>query len=418
MWKILVINLAVKQRQSEGVLIGFMKKVLCLGTAGKGGQDERRIYRLSKWLDADVSYYFIDRSISKIEAAKDVWRVLRSESWDLVYQEGTGLAGGINLILASLLQKQPYVVSSGDPIAGFFRTTKGNLVGSVFEIYEHLLYRCSAGFIGWTPYLTGVAMRMGAPKAVTVEGAVASDIFYPYSSEKRRLIRQQLGIPENHLVCGVVGSLIWVPPQSYCYGYELVEILKGVKRDDISFLIVGDGDGKARMEEAVPEELRSRIVFTGLLPESEVVSAMNGMDIGFVTLFGEMGNYRLTTKLPEYLSCGVPVAMNPTAGFYDYAANGGWALPEGHPSDRRFLDQCALWLDNLSWQEVNTKKQAAVEVAAKYFDYEVIAPKFRDFIHRLLDPESLVKAPAIALTEEQGKRNQEKGESQRSKILF
>ncbi|VEP15941.1 Glycosyltransferase involved in cell wall bisynthesis [Hyella patelloides LEGE 07179] len=388
-----------------------MKKVLCLGTAGKGGQDERRIYRLSKWLNADVSYYFVDRSISKVEAAKDVWRVLKSEPWDLVYQEGTGLAGGVNLILASLLRQQPYVISSGDPIAGFFRTTKGNLVGNIFEIYEHLLYRYSAGFMGWTPYLTGVAMRMGAPKAVTVEGAVASDIFYPYSPEKRRAIRQKLGIPENHLVCGVVGSLIWVPPQSYCYGYELVEILKRVKRDDISFLIVGDGDGKTRMEEAVPKSLRSRIVFTGRLPESEVVSAMNAMDIGFVTLFGEMGNYRLTTKLPEYLGCGVPVAMNPTAGFYDYAANGGWALPEGHPSDRFFWDRSALWLDNLSWQEVKTKKEAAVEVAAKYFDYEVIAPKFRDFMHRLLDPKSLNQDKVIAKTDEPG-------ETESSKLLF
>lgn len=361
-------------------------KILCIGTSGKGSQDERRIYRLTKWLqaDIDITYYFIDRSKSKIESAKDIRRVL-NQPWDLVYQEGTGIASGANLILASLLRKQPYVVSSGDPIAGFFRTTKGNLIGNLFEIYEHLLYRFSAGFIGWTPYLTGVAMRMGAPKAVTVEGAVASDIFYPYSEQKRRAIRQKLGISEDHLVCGVVGSLIWVPPQSYCYGYELGEILQRVKRKDISFLVVGDGDGKERMEKVVPSELRDRIVFTGRLPESEVVEAMNAMDIGFVTLFGEMGKYRLTTKLPEYLACGVPVAMNPTAAFYDYAAQGGWALPEGHPSDREFLDRCAVWLDNLGWQEVNAKKAAAVEVAAKRFDYKVIAPKFRDFIHRLLD---------------------------------
>lgn len=367
-----------------------MKKILCIGTAGKGGQDERRIYRLTKWLqaDIDITYYFIDRTKSKIESAKDIRRVLQSQPWDLVYQEGTGIASGANLILASMLNKQPYVVSSGDPIAGFFRTTKGNVVGSLFEIYEQLLYRFSAGFIGWTPYLTGVAMRMGAPKAVTVEGAVASDIFYPYSREKCRAVRQKLGIPENHLVCGVVGSLIWVPPQSYCYGYELVEILQRVKRKDISFLIVGDGDGKERMEQAVPKELRDRIIFTGRLPESEVVDAMNAMDIGFVTLFGEMGKYRLTTKLPEYLACGVPVAMNPTAAFYDYAAEGGWALPDGHPSDREFLARCATWLDNLDWSEVNVKKKAAVEVAAKYFDYKIIAPKFRDFIHRLLDLKS------------------------------
>lgn len=377
-----------------------MKKVLCIGTAGKGGQDERRIYRLTKWLqaDIDISYHFIDRTLSKIESAKHIQRILKSDDWDLVYQEGTGIASGANLILASLLRKQLYVVSSGDPIAGFFRTTKGSIIGSLFEIYEHLLYRFSAGFIGWTPYLTGVAIRMGASKAVTVEGAVASDVFYPYSLDKRRAIRQKWGISEKHLVCGVVGSLIWVPPQAYCYGYELVEILQRVQRRDISFLVVGDGDGKARMEAAVPPELRDRIIFTGRLSESEVVEAMNAMDIGFVTLFGEMGKYRLTTKLPEYLGCGVPVAMNPTAAFYDYAAPGGWALPEGHPSDRDFLNSCAKWLDNLDWQEVKLKKQAALELAATYFDYKVIAPKFRDFVHRLLDLKDLNQQQEIAQT--------------------
>ena len=364
-----------------------MKKLLCIGTAGIGGQDERRIYRLTKWLrsEIEISYHFVDRSQSKIAAAKAIRRVLKSQPWDLVYQEGTGIASGANLIWAAWSRQLPYIVSSGDPIGGFFRTTKGNLIGNCFEIYEHLLYRFSAGFVGWTPYLTGVALKMGAPKAVTVEGAVAANIFYPYSRDKRRAIRQKLGIPEHHLVCGVVGSLIWVPPQSYCYGYELAEILKRIKRQDISFLVVGDGDGKARMEQAVPAELRSRIVFTGRLPESDVVDMMNAMDIGFVTLFGEMGKYRLTTKLPEYLGCGVPVAMNPTAAFYDYAANGGWALPQGHPSEDQFLDQCAIWLDHLDWQEVRQKQETALEVARQRFDYQVVAPKFRDFVHHILD---------------------------------
>jgi len=362
-----------------------MKKVLCLNTAGKDRQDALRMRRLAGRLNAKVTYYDIDRSMSRLQAMKSVWQLLRSQKWDLVYQEGTGIAGGINLILAASNRKQAFVVSSGDPIAGFWRTTKGVAIGNIFEIYERLLYKTCAGFIGWTPYLTGVAIKLGAKRAVTVEGAVDSRIFYPYSETKRQAIREKYNIPSNHLVCGVIGSLIWVPTQSYCYGYELVEILKRVDRQDISFLIVGDGDGKAILERSVPEKLRSRIVFTGRLPETEVVDVVNAMDIGFVTLFGEMGNYRLTTKLPEYLACGVPVAMTPTAAFYDYALTGGWALPEYHPATAEFNELCARWLDRLSWEEVNEKKKSALKLARDRFEYDVIAPKFCEFIASLLN---------------------------------
>ena len=46
-----------------------------------------------------------------------------------------------------------------------------------FEQYEKLLYRHCTGFIGWTPYLAGMALKMGAPRAVTVEGAVDTSVF-------------------------------------------------------------------------------------------------------------------------------------------------------------------------------------------------------------------------------------------------
>lgn len=341
--------------------------------------------RLAAKLNAEVTYYDLDRSKSRLAVGRDVWNLLNSSKWDLVYQEGTGIAGGANLIRAALAWKQPFVVSSGDPIGGFFRVTEGSLMGSFFELYEKLLYKACTGFIGWTPYLTGAALNMGAKRAITVEGGVDLSIFYPHTPSERLALRHKYGIHPEHLVCGVVGSLNWTSRQSYCYGYELIESLKRVKRQDISILIVGDGNGKHRLEAAVPDTLRSRVVFTGRLPETEVVGAMNAMDIGFVTqTLDELGNYRLTTKLPEYLACGVPVAMSPIPGFYDYTAPAGWPLPAYHPASAEFHDRCAQWLDQLSWSDVKQKAKYATEVARKYFDYNLVSAKFCDFVHGLL----------------------------------
>lgn len=239
--------------------------------------------------------------------------------------------------------------------------------------------------MGWTPYLTGAALEMGARRGVTIEGAADLDIFTRHSDSCRSALKQSYGIPEDHLVCGVVGSLNWNELRQYCYGRELVESLKYLKRDDVSFLIVGDGTGRAKLEAAIPEDLKHRVVFTGRLPETEVAQAMNAMDIGFVTQsLDRLGMYRLTTKLPEYLACGLGIAMSPIPGFYDYVNEAGWPLPGHHPATDIFHRECAAWLDGLAWDDVKAKSNAAVHVAAERFDYELIRPRFQRFVQALI----------------------------------
>lgn len=366
-----------------------MTRILCLNTGGAGGQDEIRSQFLCSRLNADVTHFNVDRSRSRTETSRHIRTLLCSQAWDLVYQEGTGIAGGANLIRAAWERKQRFIVSSGDPIGGFFYVTSGLGAGLAFTLYERLLYRACAGYVGWTPYLTGMALAMGAKRAITVEGGVDLTQFRPGSPADRLAYRQKWNIPASHLVCGVVGSLRWTPRQSYCYGLELIETLKLLRREDVSLLIVGDGDGRSRLEQALPAALRHRVVFTGRLPAPDVSAAINGMDIGFITqTLDRLGNYRLTTKLPEYLACGVPVAMSPVPGFYDYAAPAGWALPARHPASMAFHQQCAAWLEGLEAGEIREKACHAREVAVRHFDYEILGRRFRRFVQEALLNES------------------------------
>lgn len=368
-----------------------MKRLLCINTGGVGNLHGLRMRRLTSNLNAKVIYYDVDRTVSRFVASRAVWRLLSSDKWDLIYQEGTGLAGGVNLIRAAITWKQPFIISSGDPIGGFFHVTQGPFTGAVFSAYERMLYRTCTAFIGWTPYLTGAALNLGARRAITIEGAVDSSIFFQQSRPEKLVTRSQYKIPEHHLVCGVVGSLNWSNRQSYCYGLELVESLKYLNRSDISILIVGDGDGKSKLEAMIPEALRSRVIFTGRLSESEVVSAMNAMDIGFVTqTLDQLGSYRLTTKLPEYLACGLPVAMSPIPGFYDYVVPAGWALPPYHPNSLMFHKGCAAWLDQLTWDEIKTRSSYAIEIADRVFGYERISSKFSNFVQELLNTPNIM----------------------------
>ena len=364
-----------------------MRQILCVNTHGAGGQDERRIKHLTAGLDAALTFYDVNRAHSYPQAIQALWKVISSQFWDLIYQEGTGIVGGLNMIRAARTRGQKFLVSSGDPIGGFFRTTKGPAAGAVFGQYERTLYRSCAGFVGWTPYLTGAALAMGAKRAATVEGAVDLGLFIPYSAAERKTVKQTFGLEPNHLICGVVGSLRWTPRQSYCYGLELVEMLKHLERTDVSLLIVGDGTGKDILQSRLPEGLQRRVVFTGRLPEAHVVSALNAMDIGFITqTLDQLGNFRLTTKLPEYLATGLPVAMSPIPGYFDYVGSAGWPLPALHPASSEFHVRCATWLDQLSWEEVAGKSEQARPIASERFDASVLRRRFQIFVNSLLTP--------------------------------
>lgn len=365
-----------------------MPRLLCVNPKGPGDLHGLRMRRLTARLkqtpDWHVEYADLNRA-SRKAATGEMHEHLARERWDLVYQESTGISAGIPLIQQAKRSRLKYVVSSGDPIEPFFRVTKGPIASAPFGVYERALYKNAQGFIGWTPYLVGRALELGAACGVTVEGAVDPDVFEPLPPGEREAIRKRFGIAPGHIVCGVVGSMTWVARQNYCYGLELVEAALRVTRPDVSFLLVGDGDGRVRLESKVPETLRSRVVFTGRLPENQVVQAMNAMDIGFITqTLDRLGSFRLTTKMPEYLACNLPVAISPIPGSYDYIGEAGWVLPAHHPASPEFHDQCAKWIDSLSREEIARKSRLCRPIALSRFAYEVVTPRFEAFLHHVL----------------------------------
>ena len=69
----------------------------------------------------------------------------------------------------------------------------------------------------------------------------------PPRFEHRALRRRELGIPEDAVVFGLVGSLDWTEGIEYCYGLELVRGVLEVDRDDLRVVVIGDGTGLKRL---------------------------------------------------------------------------------------------------------------------------------------------------------------------------
>jgi hypothetical protein len=286
---------------------------------------------------------------------------IRGTRPDVVVMEGTGIAGGAALILARLLFGTRYVVSSGDAVgpwvAGRFR-----LLGPVFGLYERVLCRLAAGFIGWTPYLVGRALTFGVPRAMTAPGWAPFTRIPEERAVDRQRTRERLGIPVGHLVVGIAGSMSWSRRRGYCYGWELVEAARLLKRQDVTFLLVGDGNGKTRLEQRARELPPGRVLFTGRVPQKDLPEYYAAMDIGSLPQsVDRVGSFRYTTKLSEYLAFGLPVITGRIPLAYDLDGDWIWRLPGDAPWDSRYTSALAALLDGMTNDEFCARRSAVPE---------------------------------------------------------
>ena len=357
-------------------------RVLALSTLGHGSYDEHRILELLDAFSPELLPF--DRK-NKWKSFRSLINVIRTKHPDLIVMEGTGLAGGIPLILGRLLLGQRYVVSSGDAI-GPWIATKSRLLAPLFGIYERALCRLANGFIGWTPYLVGRALTFGTPRAMTASGWAPFTRTIPERQADRDAIRKHLGIDSATLVIGIAGSLVWSKRVGYCYGWELVQAAIESKRDDVCWLIVGDGDGKSRLEQAAEKVKHGRILFTGRVPQAELPAYLAAMDIGSLPQSVDgVGSFRYTTKVSEYLAFQLPFITGLIPLAYDFPSSWFWSLPGNAPWDPKYIRSLAELVDQISIEQIHSKRNSIPEFI-ETFDRQLQIDRTTRFINDLLEP--------------------------------
>jgi len=321
---------------------------------------------------------------AKIQSCWKLLHLIRKRRPALVVLEGTGLAGGLALLLGRWLAGVRYVVSSGDAV-GPWVASRYPLLRPLFGLYERTLCFCSAGFIGWTPYLAGRALTFGAPRAVTAAGWASYTLSIDKRTVARREIRQRLGIPDHALVVGIAGSLVWTPRVKYCYGAELVHAALHARRPELRVLIVGDGTGLDHLKRLAGNLDGRTVFFTGRVPQSEVPAYLAAMDVGSLpqSLDG-VGNFRYTTKISEYLAAGLPVITGQVPFAYDLDGGWLWRLPGQAPWSPRYLRSLVDLLDGLTPDQLK-KKQDALAFPPNEFVRDVQISRVTAFIDDILD---------------------------------
>ena len=243
--------------------------------------------------------------------------------------------------------------------------------------YERALLGGSSGFIGWSPYLVGRALTLGASRAIT-----AANWAPPVATGQRDGTRARLGVAPEVVVFGLVGSLVWNNKVGYSYGLELVRAVRRVERDDLRVLVVGDGTGLRHLEAAAERD--TRVILTGRVPREEVADYLSAMDVASLPQSVDgVGSFRYTTKLSEYLAAGVPIVTGRVPLAYDLDDGWIWRLPGAAPWEERYVAALARLMTEIQLDEV-ARRRALVPSDLKIFDKELQQRRAAAFIAELL----------------------------------
>lgn len=362
--------------------------VACFATQGRGSLDERRIHELLKPL-SPVALGF-DRS-RKGGSALGLWRELRRVDPQLVVMEGTGLAGGLVLLAGRLLSGRPYIVSSGDAVGPFLRARSAPL-GLAGSVYERLLCRLGAGFIGWTPYLVGRALTFGAPRAMTAPNWGAE----PAGADAGAAVRERLGIPPDAIVFGLVGALNWTARHGYCYGQELVRARCDVDREEIHVLVVGDGDGRSRLQALAGPAAGVTIHLPGRVEPEAVPAHLAAMDVASLPQSVDgVGSFRYSTKVSEYRAAGLPIVTGQIPLGYDLDPASLWRLPGDAPWDATYVRALAQLMTTVDATAIAARRPADAD-AAGLFDRDRQQRQVCEFVRDVARRERERRGASIA----------------------
>ena len=96
---------------------------------------------------------------------------------------------------------------------------------------------------------------------------------------------------------------------------EAAKVLSNRNREDILFIIAGEGKEKKEMEELVNRELMQNVVFLGLIPKNEVVNWLNHSSIALL-VFKNVPVLQTSSpnKLFDYMAASLPVIQT-TSGW-------------------------------------------------------------------------------------------------------
>lgn len=228
-------------------------------------------------------------------------------------------------------------------------------------------------------------LERGYSSVETIPDGVDCKQFYPMDVSDWRA---RFGFSADDLVIGTVGTLNWNLRRKTCYGWEMVEALAWLRDLPAKGWVIGDGDGKAKLQARAQElGVEHRIIFTGQMPYAQLPQSINAMDIALLTQsVSPIANVRTTGKLPLYLACdryiiasrvGEAARVLESEMLLDYH---GMSRDENYPI--KLAGKIRLLVSQREQLQLNGRHAA---LARQRFDYAILARQLANTLDRALE---------------------------------
>lgn len=231
---------------------------------------------------------------------------------DVVFATSTPLTVGIPGWVAAALTRTPFVFEVRDlwPEAAIQMGAlkRDGLIARAAKLLERFLYRKAKHVIALSPGMAEGVLAEGVPaeRVHMIPNSADLDLFYP--APKDHAFLASLGVPEGAFVVGYAGA---IGPSNAVEAQmpEAAHTLHERGRDDIVFVIAGDGKCLPKLREMVEGLPNVRLV--GSLPKKDVPVLTRSADV-LMTLFADVPI--LATNSPnkffDGLASGRPMIVN------------------------------------------------------------------------------------------------------------
>lgn len=153
-------------------------------------------------------------------------------------------------------------------------------------------------------------------------------------------IRHKFSIQTPHIV-GMVGA--FADRKDY-KTYIRTAILLLQKRDDVTFLAIGDGKNLPESKMLLPEKFSDRFLFTGL--QDKVESIINTFSVGVLSTNQDVHGEGISNAILEYMAIGKPVVATLGGGTAEIVADGETGFLVDPKNPKMMAEKIAYLLDH------------------------------------------------------------------------
>jgi colanic acid biosynthesis glycosyl transferase WcaI len=239
------------------------------------------------------------------------WRGMELSPPDVVIATSPQLLVGLSGWWIAFWKRAPFIFEVRDlwpeSLSAVGVGTENSILLRALGKIAGFLYRHAKRIVVVTPAFKEHLIKhwnLPGAKISVVENGVESSLFSPEAADAG--LREKLGL-QDKFVAAYIGTM------GMAHGLDtLIEAASKLKEGDrnISFLVVGEGADKERIQGIVRERQLQNVTFVGQQPREKIPAFIGASDVCLVLLRKtELFKTVIPTKMLEFMSCAKPVIL-------------------------------------------------------------------------------------------------------------